>query len=149
MLARACRLLRSAAGRVPHPAELARGRPATVLIADDDPTTLTLLQTTLQNYGMDCQVAEDGEQALQMIRSQPPDVTVLDIMMPNLDGFEVLSAIRNDKTLKNVRVVLLTALQQETDVVRGFSLGADDYVVKPFSPVELAARLQRLVRAGT
>ena len=149
VLARACRLLRSAAGRVPHPAELARGRPATVLIADDDPTTLTLLQTTLQNYGMDCQVAEDGEQALQMIRSQPPDVTVLDIMMPNLDGFEVLSAIRNDKTLKNVRVVLLTALQQETDVVRGFSLGADDYVVKPFSPVELAARLQRLVRAGT
>jgi DNA-binding response OmpR family regulator len=149
VLARACRLLRSGSERPPRAAASSPGRPATVLIADDDPTTLTLLKATLQNYGMDCRVAEDGEQALQMIRSQPPDIAILDIMMPNLDGFEVLAAIRNDKALKNVRVMLLTALQQETDVVRGFGLGADDYVVKPFSPVEIAARLKRLVRAET
>jgi len=145
LLARACRLLNRAerVESIPPPVP---GRPAAVLIADDDPTTLTLLKTTLQNYGMECRVAEEGDQALAMIRSAPPDVAILDIIMPNLDGFEVLAAIRNDKALKNVRVMLLTALQQEPDLIRGFTLGADDYVLKPFSPVEIVARLKRLVR---
>jgi DNA-binding response OmpR family regulator len=86
---------------------------------------------------------------LELIRAAPPDVAILDVIMPNLDGFEVLAAIRNERALKNVRVMLLTALQQETDVVRGFALGADDYIVKPFSPVEVMARLRRLARCAT
>ena len=82
-----------------------------------------------------------------MIRAAPPDVAVLEAIMPNKDGFEVLAAIRNEKTLQHVRVMLLTALQQESDIVRAFALGADDYVTKPFSPVEVVARLRRLVRS--
>ena len=121
--------------------------PTRILIADDDPTTLTLLRTTLRNYGMDCRIAEEGEQALALIRSAPPDVAILDVVMPNLDGFEVLAAVRNDRSLRHVRVMLLTAMQQEADIVRGFALGADDYVLKPFSPVEVVARLKRLVRS--
>ena len=66
--------------------------------------------------------------------------------MPNRDGFEVLASIKNDKSLADVRVILLTARQQEADIARGFGLGADDYVVKPFSPMELVARLQRVLR---
>jgi DNA-binding response OmpR family regulator len=146
LLARACRLLKSAAAPLSSDPSPDRGTPVKVVIADDDPTTLTLLRATLQNYGVDCRVAGDGEQALRLIKADPPDVAVLDVMMPNLDGFEVLAAIRQDRALQRVRVMLLTALQQEADVIRGFGLGADDYITKPFSPVEIAARLKRLVR---
>jgi two-component system cell cycle response regulator DivK len=118
------------------------GRPR-VLIADDDPTVLTLVRTALQNFGMDCQTAADGTQALAAIRSLRPHAAVLDVNMPGLDGFEVLSAARAEQFPG--RVLLLTARQQESDVIRGFSLGADDYVIKPFSPMELVARLKRLL----
>jgi two-component system cell cycle response regulator DivK len=117
-----------------------------VLIADDDPTTVALVKATLQNYDMECQVADEGGQALELIRSAAPHAVVLDVIMPNRDGFEVLASIKNDKSLADVRVILLTARQQEADIARGFGLGADDYVVKPFSPMELVARLQRVLR---
>jgi DNA-binding response OmpR family regulator len=118
------------------------GRPR-VLIADDDPTVLTLVRTALQNFGMDCQTASDGVQALAAIRSLRPHAAVLDINMPGMDGFEVLSAVRAEQFPG--RVLLLSARQQESDVIRGFTLGADDYVIKPFSPMELVARLKRLL----
>ena len=118
------------------------GRPR-VLIADDDATVLTLVRTALQNFGMDCQTASDGIQALAAIRSLRPHAAVLDVNMPGLDGFEVLSAARGEQFAG--RVLLLTARQQESDVIRGFTLGADDYVIKPFSPMELVARLKRLL----
>ncbi|HEY1337718.1 MAG TPA: response regulator [Bryobacteraceae bacterium] len=151
LLARACRLLTRQPERETAPPASGgadSGRAASVVIADDDPTTLTLLGATVRNYGMECRVAEDGGQALELIRAAPPDVAILDVIMPNLDGFEVLAAIRNDRNLKHIRVMLLTALQQETDVVRGFAIGADDYIIKPFSPVEVIARLRRLARSG-
>jgi len=115
----------------------------TVLLADDDPTVLTLVRAAIKNFGMECYTAAEGRSALETIRRIRPNLAVLDVNMPGMDGYEVLAAIRADKI--PVRVMLLTARQQESDVIRGFMLGADDYVVKPFSPMELMARLKRLL----
>jgi DNA-binding response OmpR family regulator len=114
-----------------------------VVIADDDPTVLALVRTALANFGMECYTAIDGPSALETIRRYRPHAAVLDVNMPGMDGYEVLSAVRSEGV--PVRVLLLTARQQESDVIRGFTLGADDYVVKPFSPMELVARMKRLL----
>jgi two-component system cell cycle response regulator DivK len=116
-----------------------------VLIADDDSTIRALVEATVQNSGFECRVATNGGEALELIRSWRPDLAVLDVNMPSRNGFEVLSQLRNDPLTRDTRVILLTARQQETDVIRGFGLGADDYVIKPFSPMELIARLKRLL----
>ena len=114
-----------------------------VVIADDDPTVLALVRTALANFGMECYTAVDGPSALDAVRRYRPNAAVLDVNMPGMDGYEVLSAVRGEEI--PVRVLLLTARQQESDVIRGFTLGADDYVVKPFSPMELVARMKRLL----
>jgi two-component system, cell cycle response regulator DivK len=124
-----------------HPAAHA-GR-AQILVADDDATVLALVRTAIQNFGMDCQIASDGRSAIDAIRLTKPHAAVLDVNMPGMDGYEVLAAIRSEHM--PVRVLLLTARQQESDVLRGFTLGADDYIVKPFSPMELVARIKRLL----
>jgi len=148
ILARAYRLLtrRNPSAPRPQPPARHRDRKLRIVLADDDPTVLALLRTTLESYGMDRVVAGEGDQALELMRASPPDAAILDVIMPNMDGLEVLAAIRNDSLLRNVRVLLLSALQQESDIVRALGLGADDYVTKPFSPVEVVARLKRLVR---
>jgi CheY-like chemotaxis protein len=122
----------------PSPSERTR-----VVIADDDPTVLALVRTALANFGMECYTAADGPSALETIRRYKPHAAVLDVNMPGMDGYEVLSAVRAESN--PARVMLLTARQQESDVIRGFNLGADDYVVKPFSPMELVARMKRLL----
>jgi CheY-like chemotaxis protein len=114
-----------------------------VLVADDDPTVLALVRMALENFGMVCIQATDGREALDLARSRRPEAAVLDVNMPGMDGYEVLTAIRRDEI--PTRILLLTARQQESDILRGFNLGADDYVVKPFSPLELVARLKRLM----
>jgi two-component system, cell cycle response regulator DivK len=113
-----------------------------VLVADDDSIVLALVSTALKNFGMECHMAADGPKALDAARRLRPQAAVLDVNMPGMDGYEVLAAIRAENL--PVRVMLLTARQQENDVIRGFTLGADDYMVKPFSPLELVARLKRL-----
>lgn len=133
----------SSAG-APTPAPAGKLQRSTVVIADDDPAVVALVAATLANFGMDCHPAANGREALDRIRDLRPQAAVLDLNMPGMDGYQVLSAIRAESL--PVRVVLLTARQQENDVIRGFTLGADDYVVKPFSPLELAARLKRLLR---
>jgi len=85
----------------------------------------------------------NGGDVIKAVAGSRPDLVVLDVNMPQLDGFEVLSALKNDQKTKSIPVVLLTARQQETDILRGFSLGAEDYVIKPFSPMELVARIKR------
>jgi CheY-like chemotaxis protein len=115
-----------------------------VLVADDDPTVLALVRTALENFGMQCEVAADGRKALDAVRRWRPQAAVLDVNMPGMDGYEVLAALRAENL--PVRVMLLTARQRESDIIRGFTLGADDYVVKPFSPMELVARLKRLIQ---
>jgi two-component system cell cycle response regulator DivK len=114
-----------------------------IVVADDDPIVLALVRTTLQNFGMSCHLAGSGPEALEKIRELHPQAAVLDVNMPGMDGYEVLAAIRQEQ--HPMRVLMLTARQQENDILRGFTLGADDYVIKPFSPIELTARLKRLL----
>jgi CheY-like chemotaxis protein len=113
-----------------------------VLIADDDTAVVAQVRTALENAGVQCEVAADGRAAMDGIRASRPHAAVLDVDMPGMNGCEVLAAIRAEDL--PTRVLLLSACQQESDVVRGYSLGADDFVVKPFSPMELLARLRRL-----
>ena len=115
-----------------------------VVLADDDSIVHALVGATLQNHGMTCRTAQNGHDALNLIRSEQPHAAVLDVNMPGMDGFQVLAAIRAEKI--PTRVILLTALGQEKDVLRAFDLGADDYLRKPFNPFELVARLKRLMQ---
>jgi two-component system, cell cycle response regulator DivK len=117
--------------------------PGEIVVADDDLTVRTVVRSALRKAGIECRLASSGPEALEEIRFYRPPAAVLDVNMPVMDGFEVLAAIRAEKI--PVRVIMLTARQQDHDVLRGFSLGADDYVVKPFSPMELVARLKRLL----
>ncbi len=119
--------------------------PAEILVADDDLTVRTVVRSALRKVGMQCRLATTGPEALEEVRMHRPPAVVLDVNMPVMDGFEVLAAIRAENI--PVRVIMLTAREQDQDVLRGFSLGADDYVVKPFSPMELVARLKRLLAA--
>lgn len=135
---------RAGQGRTAQDAAAADGK-RRVVVADDDSTIRALVEAAVGRAGFECRAATDGEAALEMIRSWQPELAVLDVNMPNRSGFEVLSALRNDPLTRQVRVILLTARQQETDVIRGFGLGADDYVIKPFSPMELIARMKRLL----
>jgi DNA-binding response OmpR family regulator len=95
---------------------------------------------------MTCHIAANGKQALESARALKPSAIILDVNMPYIDGFEVLSTLRNDPETADIPIVMLTSVQQESDIVRGFGLGADDYIVKPFNPMELLARIRRLVR---
>ena len=116
-----------------------------VLVADDDDDILLLVTMRLQRDGFIVISARNGEDALALAQQQRPDIAVLDIGMPGLDGIEVLERIRADDELKGMRVLLLTAKAQESDVRRGFDAGADAYVRKPFSPADLSARVRELV----
>ena len=117
-----------------------------VLAADDDPTTTAIVRAVVTRNSMTCYTAADGKQAVDLAKTVDPSVIILDVNMPFLDGFQVLTTIRSDPRTASVPVVMLTSVQQESDVVRGFSLGADDYIVKPFNPMELLARIRRLVK---
>jgi DNA-binding response OmpR family regulator len=137
---------RVAAPAVPvaaHHAQPHAGR-SQVVLADDDTTVLALVRATMMNHGIDVRTATNGLDAMRLLETSLPDAAILDVNMPGMDGFELLSAIRS--RAMPVQVILLTARQQEGDLVRGFALGADDYVIKPFSPMELMARLKRLLR---
>jgi CheY-like chemotaxis protein len=117
-----------------------------VIFADDDAAIRTMVSTILRNSEIRCEVARDGVEALDLARRLVPRVAILDISMPRMDGFEVLVKLRTDPAIRNARVMMLSSRQHETDVVRGFALGADDYVTKPFSPMELVARVRRALR---
>jgi DNA-binding response OmpR family regulator len=116
-----------------------------VLVADDDDDILLLVTTRLKRDGFDVVAARNGEEALELALKRRPDVAVLDVGMPGLDGLEVLERIRADESLREIRVLLLTAKAQESDVRRGYDGGADAYVRKPFSPADLSARVRELV----
>ena len=115
-----------------------------VLVADDDDDILLLVTTRLRRDGFDVIAARNGEEALALAQDRRPDIAVLDIGMPKLDGLEVLQRIRADQTLTEMKVLLLTAKAQESDVRRGYEVGADAYVRKPFSPTDLSARVREL-----
>lgn len=116
-----------------------------VLVADDDEDILGLVSFRLERSGYEVAAAKDGEEALRLARELSPALVVLDVMMPRLDGYEVTRRLRDDETTRGIPVILLTARAQEADVARGFEAGADDYLRKPFSPQELAARVQAVL----
>jgi two-component system cell cycle response regulator DivK len=122
-----------------------RGSLPVVVVADDDVAITRLVSATLLKFQIDCRVACDGDRAWQMIKDLRPSALVLDINMPGMDGFDVLAHMREDTHTRNIPVILLTARSQENDVLRGFGYGAADYIIKPFNPTELAARVSRLV----
>jgi two-component system, OmpR family, alkaline phosphatase synthesis response regulator PhoP len=115
--------------------------PAKVLVADDEPHLLRLVKFRLEREGYEVLTAIDGEAALQLARSEQPDLCVLDVIMPKRSGFDVLRELRSDDSCAGMKVIMLTARAQHRDVEVGFSLGADDYITKPFSPQELRARI--------
>ena len=114
-----------------------------ILIVDDEPRYLRLLEANLRTEGYEVAVAQDGVQALDVFSAQPIDRVLLDVMMPRLDGFGVCQRLRE---FSNVPIVILTARGEEQDRVRGLDLGADDYLVKPFSATELLARVRAVLR---
>jgi DNA-binding response OmpR family regulator len=117
--------------------------PRRVLVVDDDDDIRLLLQELLSGAGYRVETAEDGRAALRVFHENPTDLIILDLSMPDLDGFETLERLRD---LSDVPVILLTARSGEIDKVRGFRAGADDYVVKPFGRQELLARIEALLR---
>lgn len=117
--------------------------PHTILIADDIDDLRQLIGLSLEPLGQTLAYARHGEQALAMARELRPLVVILDVMMPGLDGYAVCAAIKADPGLAHTYVLLLTARGQQVDIQRGASVGADCYIVKPFSPVELLAAVQR------
>jgi len=119
--------------------------PIHVLVAEDDPGTAMLLRARLEREGFELSIHENGSEALRAIQARRPDLVLLDVRMPGMDGFDVLSTLRADPERQDVPVIMITALGRESDLVRGFELGADDYMVKPFSPTELLARIHRLL----
>ncbi len=119
-----------------------------VLIADDEPHIRMLLEQTLEDLedeGVTLFIASDGQQALDVIRREVPNVVFLDVMMPKLNGFDVCAAVKSDPALAGVAIVLLTAKGQEVDRQKGSDVGADLYLTKPFDPDELRATAERLL----
>jgi two-component system, OmpR family, phosphate regulon response regulator PhoB len=117
-----------------------------VLVVDDEADITALVAFHLAKAGYGVTTAGDGSEALKVAREQPPDLVVLDLMLPGLSGFDVLKTLRDRSETREVGVLLLTARKEEADRIEGLSLGADDYLVKPFSPQELVLRVGAILR---
>jgi DNA-binding response OmpR family regulator len=120
-------------------------QPPTILVADDEPDVLELVGYRLSRSGFTVVEARDGEEALARALDQVPDLAVLDVMMPKLDGYELTRRLRAADATRRVPVILLTARAQESDSATGFEAGADDYLRKPFNPDELVARVRAVL----
>ncbi len=117
-----------------------------ILIVDDEPDIRELVQYNLTKEGYTVRQAGSGEDGLQDLRRHAPDLVVLDLMLPGVDGFDVCKAIRADRALHHIPIIMLSAKGEEADIITGLELGADDYVVKPFTPRVLSARIKTVLR---
>ena len=117
-----------------------------VLIAEDEAAVCELLRYNLEREGYNVSVANDGEEALLIIEENTPDLLLLDWMLPAVPGIEICRRVRNRASTKNLPIIMLTARAEETDRIRGLDTGADDYITKPFSTVELMARIRAVLR---
>jgi DNA-binding response OmpR family regulator len=129
---------------------MANSQPTTarILVAEDDTVTSNLIVYRLSREpGFEVDHYPDGLDALQALKERSYDLAVLDVQMPGLDGFGVLGQMRSEPGLESIPVIMLTSLGSEEDIVRGLEIGANDYMVKPFSPAELIARVRRLILA--
>jgi diguanylate cyclase (GGDEF)-like protein len=120
--------------------------PETILVVDDDPDIARFVEVNLRSAGYDVSVASDGEEALEKAGTLRPDLVLLDVMMPRIDGFEVAQRLRRNPQTSNTSIIMLTAKALSTDKVLGLTAGADDYIIKPFDPIELLARVKGTLR---
>jgi len=116
-----------------------------VLIADDEPNIVVSLDFMMKREGYDVLIARDGAEALRMIRADRPRLVLLDAMMPGMTGFDVCEAVRADESMRETRILMLTAKGRESDLARGLGAGADAYVTKPFSTRELMAKVREML----
>jgi len=119
--------------------------PATVLVVDDDPVILKLLEVNFEMEGFEVVRAADGFEGLERAREVLPDIVVLDVMMPRMTGYEVAKALKEGTDTAHIPIIFVTARAQSNDVERGMELGVDDYVTKPFDPLDLIARVNTLL----
>lgn len=119
----------------------------TILIADDEPNIVISLEYLLQREGYRVRVARDGQEALDTLRAAPPDLVLLDVMLPGVSGFEVCQKIRENPAWNGIRVLMLTAKGRDVEMSKGMALGADAYITKPFSTKELLAQIRRQLEA--
>ncbi len=117
-----------------------------ILIVDDEEDVLELVRYNLNKEGYRTETATSGEEAMTKARAKLPDLIILDLMLPGIDGLQVCKNLKSDAKTQNIPVIMLTAKGEETDIVAGLELGADDYVTKPFSPKVLIARVRRILQ---
>lgn len=117
-----------------------------ILIVDDEPNIVMSLEYTFKKNNFEVYIARDGQEALDILKNQLPDVIILDVMMPMVDGFATLEQIKKDERLQHCKVIFLSAKNKEKDIEKGLSLGADLYVVKPFSLKKLVEQVQNLIQ---
>ena len=120
-----------------------------ILAVDDEPNIVRLIQVNLERHGYQVDTANNGVQALEKIRANRPDLVVSDVMMPEMDGFELLSTIKRDPALEDLPIIMLTAKTQDKNVMEGYSRGADMYLTKPFNPAELLAFVKRILQSSS
>ena len=123
------------------------GRLPRVLVADDDPQGLELLEAYLSDSNFDVRTSADGDQTLEQVRQWQPDVILLDIMMPKISGFEVCKRLRADPTTRDIGIIMITALDDSSDVERAVEAGADDFLTKPINKAELLLRVHSLLKS--
>jgi two-component system alkaline phosphatase synthesis response regulator PhoP/two-component system response regulator VicR len=121
--------------------------PLKILVCDDERHIVRLIQVNLERKGYQVITAYDGKEGLEKVRSEKPDLLVLDVMMPYMDGFEVLKSLRREPETESLPVIMLTAKAQDKDVFEGYHYGADMYLTKPFNPMELVSFVERIARA--
>ena len=125
-----------------------RPMPPTVLVIDDDPVILQLLRVNFEMEGFAVITAADGEEGVARARADKPDIVVSDVMMPRMSGIELVAKLRADPGTEDIPILLLTAKAQQADIGAGLDAGADDYVTKPFDPLDLVDRVNRLITPG-
>ena len=116
-----------------------------VLLVEDDPVILRLLEVNFELEGYEVLLAHDGAEGIEMARDQRPDLVISDIMMPNVSGIELVESLKGDESTAAIPIILLSAKAQSADVRAGMEAGADDYITKPFEPLELVDRVQALL----
>ncbi len=119
--------------------------PARVLVVEDDPVILRLLEVNFELEGFEVLLAHDGAEGIDLARRQRPDIVISDIMMPNVSGIELVEALKGEDATASIPILLLSAKAQSADLKVGLEAGADDYVTKPFEPLELVDRVQALL----
>ncbi len=121
--------------------------PKKILAVDDEKHIVRLVQVNLERQGYEVVTANDGREALEKVESEKPDLVVLDVMMPYMDGFEVLQNLRRNANTRDIPVIMLTAKAQDADVFKGWQSGVDCYLTKPFNPMELISFVKRIFKS--